>query len=178
MTCIVGIMHAGEVWIGGDSAGVGGYSLSHRADEKVFTNGEFVMGFTTSFRMGQILRYRFTPPPITTADLRRYMATEFIDAARSAMKDGGYLKVSDGREDGGTFLVGVRGQLFAVEDDFQVGVSCDGYDAVGCGHDIAKGALFATQGMPPEQRINIALEAAARFSAGVRPPFVVERTRG
>ena len=57
MTCIVGLVHEGVVYIGGDSAGVGGMSLTVRADEKVFQNGEFLMGFTTSFRMGQLLRY-------------------------------------------------------------------------------------------------------------------------
>ena len=35
MTCIVGLVHEGVVYIGGDSAGVGGLSLTVRADEKV-----------------------------------------------------------------------------------------------------------------------------------------------
>ena len=43
MTCIVGLVHEGVVYIGGDSAGVGGMSLTVRADEKVFRNGEFLM---------------------------------------------------------------------------------------------------------------------------------------
>ena len=41
MTCIVGLVHGGKVYMGGDSAGVGGYCLTVRADEKVFRNGEF-----------------------------------------------------------------------------------------------------------------------------------------
>ena len=51
------------MYIGGDRAGVAGLSLTVRADEKVFQNGEFLMGFTTSFRMGQLLRYSLKPPP-------------------------------------------------------------------------------------------------------------------
>ena len=62
MTCIVGLEHKGKVYIGGDSAGVAGYSLSVRADQKVFINGNFIFGFTSSFRMGQILRFGFNPP--------------------------------------------------------------------------------------------------------------------
>jgi hypothetical protein len=38
MTCIVGLVDKGDVYIGGDSAGVAGLSLSIRADEKVFGN--------------------------------------------------------------------------------------------------------------------------------------------
>jgi ATP-dependent protease HslVU (ClpYQ) peptidase subunit len=181
MTCIVGVVEGGEVWIGGDSAGVSSWVSTIRADEKVFRSGEFLYGFTTSFRMGQLLRYKLEPPAIDTWDLRRYMATTFIDAVRSTLKDGGFLKKSSEQEEGGTFLVGVRGQLFKVCGDFQVGVAAVGYDACGCGQELALGALYATAGRPAPDRIETALRAAAHFSNGVRAPFVVERlpyTRG
>ena len=44
MTCIVGLVHEGVVYIGGDSAGVAGLSLTVRADEKVFRNSDFFDG--------------------------------------------------------------------------------------------------------------------------------------
>ena len=101
MTCIVGIEDGGRVIIGGDSAGVGGYSLTTRADEKVWVSGEFAFGFTTSFRMGQLLRYKFTPPAFPEGiDLDAYMATVFVDSVRQTMKDGGYAATNNGRERG------------------------------------------------------------------------------
>lgn len=52
MTCIVGYAVDGNVYMGGDSAGVGeGYSLQIRAEEKVFLKGSMIFGFTTSFRI-------------------------------------------------------------------------------------------------------------------------------
>lgn len=174
MTCIVGLEHDGKVTIGGDSAGVGGYSLTIRADEKVFKVGEFAMGFTSSFRMGQLLRYKLSLPSFPeNVDLDRYMATSFIDAVRQVMKDGGYCYTNNGRESGGTFLVGIRGRLYTIAGDFQIGRSTAGYNAVGCGDDLAIGALFATEGarITPKDRITKALQAAERFSAGVAPPF-------
>lgn len=57
MTCIVGLVDGDRVILGGDSAGIAGWHLQLRADEKVFRNGPYAIGFTTSFRMGQILRY-------------------------------------------------------------------------------------------------------------------------
>ena len=68
----------------------------------------------------------------------------------------------------------MAGQLFVVESDYQVGVTADSYAAVGCGADIALGALYGTAGsdMPPRKRVTTALRAAERFSAGVRAPFV------
>jgi hypothetical protein len=176
MTCIVAIEQGGNVWMGGDSAGVAGYALQQRADTKVFDNRGFLFGFTSSFRMGQLLRYRFDPPyPRDGDDLLRFMSTDFVDAARLALKHYGWLKVKDGVEEGGTFLVGFRGQIFRVEDDFQVGRSNYPFQACGCGEDIALGVLHALQSeaSPPEMKLTRALEAAEAFSAGVRAPFHV-----
>lgn len=78
------------------------------------------------------------------------------------------------REEGGTFLVGVKGRLYAVYDDYQVATAADGFAAVGSGEQVALGALFATDGagLSPRRRVMSALAAAERFSAGVRGPFV------
>jgi len=62
MTCIVGLVENGKVYIGGDSAGVAGLDITTRKDEKVFQKENMIFGFTSSFRMGQILRYSFKNP--------------------------------------------------------------------------------------------------------------------
>jgi hypothetical protein len=187
VTAVVGLVHDGTVYLGGDSAGVAGMQLTVRADPKVFTNGPYAMGFTSSFRMGQLLHYGFTPPkPLgqgveESQDVPRFMATTFIDAVREALKTGGWLKKDSDREEGGTFLVGAVGRLFEVNSDFQVGEAAAGYAAVGCGDELALGALYATAKtrMAPDKRVHLALQAAERFSAGVRGPFtVVEAPRG
>lgn len=177
MTCIVGVVEGNEVWIGGDSAGVGGYSLTVRADEKVFVNGPMVFGFTTSFRMGQLLRYALTVPDHDPrVEVERYMATTFVNAVRECLKTNGWASVKDGSEIGGHFLVGYRGILFSIQSDYQVGRAADGYDATGCAEDVARGALFATPELPAETRVRLALEAAERCSAGVRGPFLIRHT--
>lgn len=177
MTCIVGLVHDGDVYIGGDSAGVAGLSISIRADEKVFGNGPFIMGFTTSFRMGQLLRYKLSPPAQTVhqGDME-YMVTSFIDSCRQCFANNGF-----GDKDasiGGNFLVGYKGKLYNIEGDYQVGVPKANYDAVGCGADLALGAMYATEGLSPEERINAALAAASTFSAGVAPPFTILKLEG
>lgn len=171
MTCIAGVTARGKVYIGGDSAGVAGYSMCVRADEKVFRNGSFLFGFTSSFRMGQLLRYRFTPPA-QAGDDYAYLCGDFIDAVRRCLKDGGYATVLDNQEVGGTFLLGYRGALYTVEDDYQVGRTLDDFAAVGAGRDVALGTLYASR-LPPSRRIRLALQAAEKFSAVVRRPFHV-----
>lgn len=172
MTAVVGLVHAGRVHLGADSAGVAGWALTVRADEKVFTNGQYVMGFSGSFRMGQLLRYSLQPPA-PTADLPRFMATTFIDAVRETLKAGGYASKTSEQEHGGNFLVGIHGHLFEIGNDYQVGEPAGQVAAVGCGFEIALGALYAATaaGMPVKRRIRTALDAAERFSAGVRGPF-------
>jgi ATP-dependent protease HslVU (ClpYQ) peptidase subunit len=172
MTCIVGLVDEGNVYIGGDSAGVAGLALTIRKDEKVFGNGPFIMGGTTSFRMLQLLRYKFSPPAQTVhQDDMEYMVTSFIDSARKCFAENGFGD-KDATE-GGNFLVGYKGKLYTIERDYQVGIVANVFDAVGCGSDLALGAMFASEGLTPEERINIALEAASTFSAGVAPPFVI-----
>lgn len=180
MTCIVGISDGSRVFMGGDSAGVASdFSISIRRDRKVFRNGPFLMGFTTSFRMGQILEHRFEPPtlPSRPAGLFRYMCSDFIDGARKALRDGGFATVENEVETGGSFLVGVLGRLFSVGPDFQVGESAAGFDACGCAQDVALGHMWATRGVADHRaRVLGALEAAEGLSAGVRRPFVVLST--
>jgi ATP-dependent protease HslVU (ClpYQ) peptidase subunit len=177
MTCIVGVVTKDSVYIGGDSLGVSEYDVTVRKDEKVFKRGEFLIGFTSSYRMGQLLRYALNvPPQHPDKDVYEYMVTTFIDAVRDCLKDGGWAKKSEEQERTGIFLVAYKGRLFKIDGDYQVGENIKPYDATGCGEQYALGALHALGGKviaEPKAAIHKALEAAAEFSAGVRGPFVV-----
>jgi hypothetical protein len=173
MTCVVGVAHAGGVWVGADSAGIGGeYRLMIRLDGKVFHRPPFVMGFTSSFRMGQLLRYSLKVPhqPDHFSD-SEYLATTFVDAVRQCLKDGGFATKTSEAESGGIFIVGYRGRLYTVEADYQVAESVDSFVAIGSGDQVAHGSLCETAGIDPVDRVRRALEAAERFSAVVRAPF-------
>ena len=175
MTCIAGLIDKGKVYMGADSAGVANLSLHVRADEKVFVKDDFIMGFTTSFRMGQLLRYKLQVSPRPRGqDVFEYMVTSFIEAVRKCLKEGGFAEKKDEKEKAGTFLVGYRGRLFTVDSDYQVGENLLPYAATGCGEDIALGTLFANEDLKPEKRILQALEAAEQFNAAVRRPFVIK----
>ena len=174
MTCIVGLVDGdGRIVMGGDSAGVSGWDLTIRADAKVFRNGPFLMGFTSSFRMGQLLRWKFAPPehPEGMED-ERFMCSVFVDAVRECLKEGGYAKRENEAESGGTFIVGYRGALWCIHDDYQVARAVEPYYACGCGESYALGALAVSDG-DAEERVRRALSVAERFSAGVRGPFAI-----
>jgi ATP-dependent protease HslVU (ClpYQ) peptidase subunit len=179
MTCVVALKHGGRVYMGADSAGVGGwYSRQNRMDPKIYRVGSMLIGFTTSFRMGQLLGYGLTAPHHhADVAIEKYMATTFIDAVRSCLKAGGWAEKEKDQERGGNFLVAYKGRVFEVQSDYQVAESVDAFNAVGCGQDLALGSLFTSERWTypePRERVRLALEAAAAFSAGVHPPFLIE----
>jgi len=178
MTAIVGLVEDGRVWMGADSVGSDGWHVMARDDAKLFRRGDYLIGFTSSFRMGQLLRYRadLPEPWAWEEDLLAFMSTRFVDAVRECLKEYGYAKVDNNVQSGGEFLVGFRGQLYHIEGDYQVGIRTDGFDAVGSGDQVALGSLHTsavTKG-GAEARVRMALEAAAALNAHVRGPFRIE----
>jgi hypothetical protein len=181
VTCIVGVVAGGRVYMGADRAGVSNFDLAVVASPKVFRNGRYLVGYTDSFRMGQILEHVFNPDPPPPRGLEKFMAGPFVTAIRTALNDGGFAEKTNEKERGGCFLVGVAGRLFRIESEYNVLERVDGFDAVGCGAVYALGALHAYGAgrghlrsalwANPRHAIRIALAAAARFSAGVRGPF-------
>lgn len=174
MTCIVGVEHGGLVHLGGDSASGGEWLTDLYRAPKVFRAGPFVMGYTTSFRMGQLLEHALVvPEQLPSVPDERHMATAFVDAVRSCLKAGGFARVENGVEQGGVFLIGYRGRLYRMDNDYHVGSSSAGYASCGSGEQVALGALHALGATDPEPRLRLALEAAERFVASVRGPFTI-----
>lgn len=186
MTCIVAVKHNKKIYMGGDSLGSNSNSQKTvRLDEKVFTKGDMIFGFTSSFRMGQILRYVMVAPdrPEGLTDMA-YLVAHWIPALIECFADSGYRGTKDDHDHdetrtGGSFLLGYRETLYQVEDDFQVGIPAEQYAAMGCGEDLALGALYSARKAAvkdPEKLITVALEAAEKFSGGVQRPFIILST--
>ncbi|TIX28883.1 hypothetical protein [Mesorhizobium sp.] len=162
MTCIVGLVDGGKVYIGGDSAAVAGESIEMRSNRKVFRKGVFVIGFTGSYRVGQLMQYKMgASAPATGGDLMVHMVTKF---AKELKKVGG--------DEIDELLVGHAGRLFKIGADYSIGEYAS-YTAAGAGAQYALGRLHGGAG-GPEDRLRAALEAAQTHCAGVRAPFHIE----
>lgn len=181
MTCIVGYIEQVEggkkIWMGADSAGVSGWSVTICQTPKVFLKGAFILAYTHSFRMGQLLHYGLEipeHPEEMSVDVNIH--TLFVEAVRKCLKDGGNSKVDNNHESGCGFLVGYRGRLFLVQDDFAVIESQTPFEAMGSGQSYALGALEAIQEFdrPVCERVIVALKVAERRNMGVRGPFLIE----
>jgi ATP-dependent protease HslVU (ClpYQ) peptidase subunit len=179
MTCVVGLVDKKTVYIGADSASVSGWTSRITRLPKVFRRGPFLIGYTTSFRMGQLLEHALQVPDqgAETND-RRFLVTVFAEHVRSLLKERGVAKIEANTESGGQFLVGYRGHLYSVQSDFQVNEMADGFDAVGSGAEYALGALAALPTTKPIPRLKRALAISAHFNMGVSPPFFIRSIKG
>ena len=90
------------------------------------------MGFTTSFRMGQLLmsdeRFKVREQKENESNYD-YMVSAFIPSVQKLFDVGGFLRESSKEKTGGTFLVGYKGNLYCIEDDFQVAELYDDFNA-------------------------------------------------
>lgn len=179
MTAIVGLVAGPHVYLGGDSASSDGWAIRTVTAPKVIRNGPYLIGYTTSFRMGQLLEHTLQPPtpPADATQLHAFMCTDFITAVRDTLRDGGWAKKDAEQERGGEFLAGVAGHLYTIHADHSVIAHRCGYSAVGSGYLAALGSLHTTAATSwgARRRLTAALEAAADHAAGVRGPFTILR---
>ena len=180
MTCIVAIEHNGKVYMGGDSAGSEGWNTRLYTTPKVFRKQSLLIGYTWTYRMGQILQYAPNLPETSEHPSNyAYLVESFIPFVLKAFADAEWKKVDNSRAEGGQFLVGIRGEVFSIESDFSVLRTVDGFNSVGCGAPYALGALRILKNNgklndDPKLAVGLALETAAYFSNGVYAPFVFE----
>jgi ATP-dependent protease HslVU (ClpYQ) peptidase subunit len=181
MTCVVAVKYQGGVLMMADSCGSDGWNSVTRRDQKIYRVGESLIGFTTSYRMGQLLglnlRLPLKDPKISTFE---WMVRDVVPAIRTTLSDGGWLRKEHERLEAGTFLMAVRGEIFMVDSDLQVSDSSHPFDACGSGAQVALGSLYNSaiglMNAPPYDAAHEfaarALLAASEFCAHVRPPFI------
>lgn len=179
MTCVVGIVNEdGRITIAADSSAVDNNIVTRHARPKVFTKGEFGIGYCHSFRLGQILEFHFDPPPMkkkmTEDEIVKYMITEFIPQMRVDLSINDYPTHDDEKENWGV-MVGIRGHLFIIESDFHLSYDEQHYAAMGAGIEYALGAMHGMDTMGGHQNKNLFLEsallAAERYCPYVVKPF-------
>lgn len=175
MTCIVGLVDNGDIWIGGDSAGVNtALQLSILKQPKVFIKDSIIYGYTSSFYMGQLIQYSLCRPEgIDSFEPDVYLATKLIPEFKKLFELNHYAKVEHNIHTGGFFLVGFKSRLFKIQQDYSFNETHIPYMATGCGEDVSLGSMHATLLLPPRNRVYTALSAAQAHYAGVKEPFTI-----
>lgn len=174
MTCIAAIIDGkGRGHIACDSLGSNIYTKNTYTNRKIFQVSDMLIGFTGSYRMGQILQYRLPmPSALVGQDLDRWMHINFVDAVRDTFKENGFLCVENGQEQPvqGQFLIVVAGRIFTMQSDLSLLESDDGFEACGSGEDYARATMNAAiaHGLRKPRRIlREAIESAAKYVPSV-----------
>lgn len=181
MTCIVAVADGKKVVMGGDSASSDDTIFYVVTNPKVFKVGEFLFGACGSFRLIDLLHYSFADAlkkqkVPRRMDKERWMRTVFVDILREVIGKGGLKEVEHGKESSdGSFIVGFRGSVYVVQEDFSI-LSFASYIAAGAGESAALGALHALRdsGKTPKEKVRRALEASESNCPQVRRPFIYE----
>ncbi len=179
MTCVVGSIDGQSVILAADSAAVGdpdGSEIYTMPEPKVFECGAYLIGVCGSYRVGQVLRYRgqLPEPSATAADVGSFLIRDLAPAIGELLAAEGV--VGSHRTDLGdkvALLLGYRGQLWCIASDLSVLPEVE-FGAIGSGRLRAYAALHALKSAgvePAQRRLELALEAAAKYTASVRPPW-------
>ncbi len=181
MTCIVGMAVGGKLYMGGDSCTAdveGSMEKSIRKDAKVFETRDMLIGYSGSWRFGQIIRWIFDPPAQKTdqEDLE-YLVTDWVAELKKTCNAEGYSKIENNEETmESTALLGYKGKLYVLDGDWNIGEPAEDYAALGAGSAVAMGAMFATfkasKSMTPKARLEVALQAASEYIVGISPPYI------
>lgn len=170
MTVILGYRNKNNVYIGADSQGSSGWDSRNRADPKVFKAHGILYGFTSSYRMGQILRFHSEEVSCFSrgGDVYKYVVTKLVPMWRRILGEHGFKSTDNSVEKGGTFIIGIDGHIFSIQDDFQVAQHEEDYCSVGCGFSYALGAMsiLDTLDLTPEEKIKKAISSTINFSNG------------
>lgn len=176
MTAIVGLVHKGRVWMGGDSAFSNDEEVWIQRDPKVFRRGDVLFGVCGYARFEALLRYVVEIPRFRKGtDVAQWCNVELAYEIRKAHINDGYshnagpFEIEDCQA-----LIGVAGALFIMESDLCFWRTLEDFSAIGSGAGPARTSLCETQKLQPRTRLKRALERAAKETTGVRPPFTYE----
>jgi ATP-dependent protease HslVU (ClpYQ) peptidase subunit len=183
MSCVVAIVEEGHVYLGADTLGAVEESTTTtpRRDVKLFRSGPLVVGFSGSYRAGQVVQYGMSlqDAPLAEGALFPWLVTTFTKRVWEALYE--YACIEEGATTmPSEFLIAAPGgALFEIYGDWGVAAPRNSFSAIGSGAPYALGLLKGVEGadVPPTERVIAALEVAEHFDAAVGQPWTLLDTR-
>lgn len=146
MTCIVAFKTTdNSIILAGDYMASNTHSARRVAMPKVFLKSDnCAIGFTDSFRMGQILEHLWSlPPRLEGMTDSEYVFTMLVQSIKETLNSYGYGGKHGLEEQGGNFILVYNDRIYEVQRNFSLLDFDDEVVAVGCGDDAAYGAMHA-----------------------------------
>ena len=167
MTCIVGIVDDGIVYIGGDRGASDGSAIVSLATPKVYIRDEWIFGYAGSLGICQKMQIINIPILEEDDDPFIILRMDIVDAFKAMIDAQGITLNEDNDTD---ILIGCRGRLFEFSpSDWSVAEIKQ--TAIGSGGNFALGSLHTSIDADPIDRIGIALGAAITYSPSCQGPI-------
>lgn len=141
MTCIISFFNNDRIVLAGDKIGVSGNFKAIIKEPKVFFNCDFMIGYTTSFRMGQLLNHTWKPTKRKKdQSVENYIYVDTIGSIRKLFEENWFFDKTK-EDDWGIFILCYENKIFKVHTDMTITESMDHIAVCGSGREVAKGAL-------------------------------------
>ena len=179
MTCIVAFKHNNSVILAGDKMGSNGYTSRNFLRPKIFQNGDFYFGYTTSFYMGQLLQFNWDPPYRFPNENDDEYIFKSVVKSLSDMFESHNLGTSKAENDlepeRGSFIMVYKGRIFEVLSNMAI-LEVENFTSVGCGSEVMEGCIKMWYYLPPsnfeiEEVLTIAYDVVSQRSCGVSSEF-------
>lgn len=187
MTCVIRYLDKDNdcVYLGGDSLGSNGWTKTVYKQRKVFHSKDtdnLIIGLSGTFNF-QALEYEklFDELELLKDKIdREYLITKFVPKLREIVnKYNANTNKNSLNQMEGELLFGYKNQLFQVQCDYSLLEPSIGFNAIGCGYQVALGSLYTTKDtdLSIEDKIVKALEASEALNEGVQRPFYIVNTK-
>lgn len=160
MTSIVAISTPKGVYLGGDLAGSNGHTIGTTTQSKVCAKEDFLIGYTGSFRAGQIVEHGWYPPArVEGISDYIYLVLAVIPSMMECLTENGYGG-HDGEEvRGGNFVLVYRGHIYEVQTDYSIIEWDQPVVCVGSGGDVTEaacnGMLIMNELLPKTKKVSV-----------------------
>lgn len=171
MTCIIAYKDSNNntIYMCGDKCGSNGNTQDICVEPKVFHNGDFMIGYTTSFYMGQLLKHIWNPPTrLENETTDSYLHNSVRKSLINMFKENNFGS-HDGGYEIGTFILVYKSRIFTVHSDMQF-FENKYLTAVGCGDVAARAAVetYIKCGFTDvESMLKSSIETVSKICCGV-----------
>lgn len=179
MTAAVGVAEDGDVVLGIDSCTTDGdhlFDLANKGPTSHAVNGhpDLLIASAGLRSISDELAWRWAPPMPESEEPLRFLADCAVSLRGHFTAEPLWKMVkADNHRLDGHLIAAWRGTVVEIDSVFGVSQPRNGEVTIGSGRALALGALAATKGRPAEERVRVALEAAAEYSDSVAGPFTI-----
>lgn len=175
MTCVVGIVSGGRVYMGADTCASDGQTKASHPRRKIFKiQDDMLIGCSGSFRVMDIIEHRLKLPKHGKSSDQKYMHSIVPNAIRRCLVDWKFFETITEKDDvEWDMLIGYNGHLYTMQNDYSILPAPARGTAIGSGAEAANAILFhyGSKKVTPRYKLRSALEAAAATIVSVQKPF-------